>query len=149
MNTLTDYEIAQLPLPPQEWIDDINVQEIMDSIKILEEYDNDPIDNVLNIHENIRSLMKLNIKQLKKEIKTTKNKSLGFFDRQAQTSPLDIQLKLNQLRNGKITKKGLIKNLIISYYQIESLYRGEGHKLYHFEKGIEYLVDLVFDDKGL
>ena len=141
---ITQNEINNLPLPPQEWIDDINVQEIMDSIKILEEYDNDPIDNVLNIHENIRSLMKLNIKQLKKEIKTTKNKSLGFFDRQAQTSPLDIQLKLNQLRNGKITKKGLIKNLIISYYQIESLYRAEGHRLNHFEKGIEYLVDFAF-----
>ena len=147
---ITQNEINNLPLPPQEWIDDINVQEIMDSIKILEEYDNDPIDNVLNIHENIRSLMKLNIKQLKKEIKTTKNKRPGFFDRQQELGvSIDFQLKLNQLRNGKITKKGLVKNLIISYYQIESLYRGEGHRLNHFEKGIEYLVDLVFDDKGL
>ena len=91
MNTseiLTQNEINNLPPPPQEWIYDIKIQEITDlykNIKILQEYcDMDIDENILklkmvNIHERIKELMKLDIKQLKKEINRTK-KSCGYYN---------------------------------------------------------------------
>ena len=158
MNTLTNYEIAQLPLPPQEWIDDINEQEIDHGIKILQEYcymddaekeDNNFICFKYNIHRTIQDLMELNIKQLKNEINRTKTSLPGFFDYGSRFSWAG-QLKLKQLRNGKITKKGLVKNLITSYYEILVVIRGDSfNKCENYKKVIEYLVDLEFDDKGL
>ena len=151
MNTseiLTQNEINNLPPPPQEWIYDIKIQEITDlykNIKILQEYcDMDIDENILklkmvNIHERIKELMKLDIKQLKKEINRTK-KSCGYYNPLMEKC---YRLKLNQSRNGKITKKGLVKNLITSYYEILVIFRGDSfNKCPDYEKVIEYLVDL-------
>jgi len=118
---ITQHEINNLPPPPQEWLDDIALQK---SLKILEEYE------YMNIYDNIKSLMKLDVKKLKKEIKNNKNDAC-YYD----------GMNLKQSRNGKITKKGLIKNLLINYYEMDT--RDCGHVNSFFKKGIEYLVDIA------
>ena len=137
---LTQNEINNLPPPPQKWIDEINHQKIIDSIKILEEYcDTEYIQANMNIREKIKDLMKLDVKQLKKEIKINK-KSCGQYDSWEHYEYL-YEIKIKQSRNGKVTKKGLVKNLITIYYELLVINRDDRLKTDYFKKAIEYLVD--------
>lgn len=122
MNTLTDYEISQLPKPPKEWIEDIKMKEIKKSIETLEEYD------WLDIYDILKTYMGMDIKNLKMQIK--RNKSNCCYEN---------YMGLKQSRNGKITKNGLVKNLIFNDYEMDC--KDVGFVSNFLEKGIEYLVD--------
>ena len=123
MNTLTQNEINNLPPPPQEWLDDIELQI---SLEVLEKYADDHVG--MRAEEDIKDLMKLDVKQLKKEIKNNKSHHC-YYD----------GMELKQSRNGKVTKKGLIKNILINYYEMDT--QDVGHVDSFFVPGIEYLVD--------
>lgn len=119
---ITQKEINNLPPPPQEWIDDIKLQEAKKSIETLEEY------SWMDCYEMLNGLMELDIKELKDNIKWNKEHECYYKD-----------MQIKQSRNGKITKKGLVKNLMINLYELDT--QDISWVDNHLKKGIEYLVD--------